>query len=155
MVTVICGPPCAGKTTLARRLAQPGDVVLDFDDVCVELGSRDQWSHPKPIREQAEALMRHRIRQLAYDCDAAGWVIRTAPHPAQRRRLAEQLNATVWVLDPGMATCLARAAAGGRPRGTGQAIRAWYARYVRDAIDQAAPVAPAIPPSPPVTSRVW
>lgn len=155
MVIVICGPPCAGKATLARRLAKPDEVVLDIEDVCVELGSSHRWAHSKQVREQAEVVMRQRIRRLAFDCAADGYVIRTAPHPGQRRRLAEQLAATVWVLDPGYQACLARARADGRPRGTEQAIRAWYSRYVSAEVDVPCPWIDQQLVSHTVTSRRW
>jgi predicted kinase len=30
-VTLVYGPPCAGKSTFVQERALPGDVVLDFD----------------------------------------------------------------------------------------------------------------------------
>lgn len=44
-VVLICGPPCSGKTTLTKQLANPGDVVLDLDAIAQELGSPRQWMH--------------------------------------------------------------------------------------------------------------
>lgn len=155
MVTLICGPPCSGKSTLAKRLATPGVQVLDFDDIAVELGSSHQWAHSKDVRQQAEVLMRTRIRRLAFDCDADGYVIRTAPDPQARERLASQLAATVWVLDPGYEVCAARARLAGRPRGTERAIRAWYVRYRPSDVDEPCPMIDQPSPSPSVTSRVW
>jgi predicted kinase len=139
MVTLICGPPCSGKSTLAKRLAQPHDVVLDFDAICVELGSTDQWAHSKRIREQAEALMQARISRLPHLSGVDGYVIRTAPEPRQREQLARTLGAqmVVWVLDPGFTTCVRRARS--RPRGTVPAIRRWYARYGPSVVDVPCP----------------
>jgi predicted kinase len=31
MLTVVTGPPCAGKTTYVRNNAKPGDIIIDFD----------------------------------------------------------------------------------------------------------------------------
>lgn len=39
MLTVITGPPCGGKTQYARKHALPGEVIVDFDAIAVELGS--------------------------------------------------------------------------------------------------------------------
>ena len=153
MVTLLCGPPCAGKTTLAKRLAKPGDVVLDFDDICVELGSTTQWAHSQQVRHQAEALMRTRMAKLRQS-RASGYVIRTAPDAHQRAALAHQLGAeAVWVLDPGYAECIRRART--RPRGTAQAIRRWYLRYAPSTVDQPCPWAEVVPAQPLPTSRVW
>lgn len=153
MVTLLCGPPCAGKTTLARNLAQPGEALLDFDDICVELGSTHQWAHPPHIRAQAEHLMRARMRHLRR-AGAGGYVIRTAPAAHQRAALAGLLRATrVWVVDPGMQECLRRARS--RPRGTARAIRRWYARYTPSPVDQPCPWVDTPPAQPLSTSRVW
>jgi predicted kinase len=153
MVTLLCGPPCSGKSTLAKRLAKPGDVVLDFDDICVELGSRDQWAHSQAVRHQAEAVMRTRMLVLGQS-KANGYVIRTAPIASQREELAHLLGAgAVWVLDPGYAECVRRART--RPRGTVQAIRRWYARYTPSTVDEPCPWVEVVPAQPLSTSRVW
>jgi predicted kinase len=153
MVTLLCGPPCAGKSTLAKRLAKPGEVVLDFDDICVELGSTAQWAHNQAVRHQAEAVMQQRMHHLRHS-KTGGYVIRTAPDPRQRVALARQLGAeAVWVLDPGYAECMRRART--RPRGTGQAIRRWYARYTPSTVDQPCPWVEVATAQPLSTSRAW
>lgn len=30
-VTLVCGPPCSGKSTHVARHAQPGDLIVCFD----------------------------------------------------------------------------------------------------------------------------
>lgn len=135
-VYLITGPPCSGKTTLARDRAQPGDLVLDFDDVCVELGSPHQWGHTPEVRRHADAVMWQRIHRLPQHAGDA-YVIRCAADPRLRTRLARMLGATVWVLNPGMAECVRRARADRRPRGTEVAIGKWYARYRPTAVDRA------------------
>jgi predicted kinase len=151
MVTLIAGPPCSGKSTLAKRLAQPGDVVLDFDDICVELGSTHQWAHSQPVREQAEYLMWQRMRQVR---GVSGYVIRTVPRARDREQLAQLLGASVvWVLDPGYAECVRRARA--RPRGTVKGIRYWYSRYEPSSVDVPCPHVEARHVDPLITSRDW
>jgi predicted kinase len=135
-VTVIAGPPCSGKSTLARHLAQHGDIVLDFDDICREVGGSHQWAHSSNTKTAAELLMRQRVSQLP-TFNGQAYVIRTAPRPAQRVSLAQHLSATVWVLDPGITVCLQRALS--RPRGTSRVIRRWYALYQPAPCDSAPP----------------
>jgi predicted kinase len=144
-VTLITGPPCAGKTTYARSLAQPGDILLDFDDICVEVGGSHQWAHSTRTKEAAEAVMRQRMAMVrAYPSHPDSYVIRCAPESRAREALARYLGAvSVVVVDPGIDVCLSRAF--GRPRGTTHAIRDWYRRFTPAPCDTA----------PTITSREW
>ncbi len=129
-IVVLVGPPCSGKTTLARTVAKPGDVVLDYDDIARALGSPAQWIHPEPYRTEAERVMQARIAAAYFQpCDGMAWVLRTAPRPHQRAALAEQWHAQVYVLNPGETECRRRAKADGRPSGTSRRIGQWYHRY--------------------------
>ena len=126
----LCGPPCSGKTTLAYAVAQPDDVVIDYDDIARNLGSPTPWCHPEPWRTAAEHDMQAAIAQAAaHPSDGTAWVIRTAPRPGQRARLAEQWNASVYLLNPGRTECTRRARADQRPSGTARSISDWYWHY--------------------------
>jgi predicted kinase len=133
-ITLIAGPPCAGKTTLARQLAEPDHVVIDFDDIAVRLGSPRGWRHQQPIVTAASAVMARQLAELRARDDVTAWVIRSAPRAVLRAHLAATLGARVWLLDPGLAECLRRAR--GRPYGTAQEIRKWYRLYAPSDVDQ-------------------
>lgn len=129
-VVVLAGPPCAGKTTLAHAVAQPGDVVLDFDDVARSLGSPVPWIHPEPYRTVAEQELQAQLAMLhAQPTDATCWLLRTAPRPSTRMALAQQWQAQVYLLNPGERECRRRARADSRPPRTGQRIGEWHHRY--------------------------
>lgn len=129
-IVLLCGPPCAGKTTLAHQLAGPGDAILDYDDIARALGSPTWWSHPEPYRTTAEQHMQAAIAEAyAATGDGTAWVIRTAPRPGQRATLAQRWGAQVYVLSPGEAECKRRAVADQRPSGTRRSIGEWYHRY--------------------------
>lgn len=131
-VVLLCGPPCSGKTTLAHRLAEHDDVVLDFDAIARDLGSPESWIHPEPWRTQAEQALQASVsRALADPTPSTAWVIRTAPRPAQRAALAQQWSAAVYLLDPGEAECRRRAVEDQRPSGTRRSIGEWYHRHSR------------------------
>ena len=132
-ITLVCGPPCAGKTTLVDRIAKSDDLVLDFDRIAVLLGSPRRWLHPP---EFVSAVERQMAAQLAERGDAPAWVIRAAPRAAARERLAASLPARVWLLDPGLRECLVRARRRPHPQLTAIEIRKWYRIYVPSPIDE-------------------
>lgn len=129
-VVLLCGPPCGGKTTRARELAGPGDLVVDFDQVARALGSPVGWRHPEPYRTQAAQWVVDLMDQLPGHGPGTAYVIRSLPKPQQRAIAARMTRAEeTHVLDPGVAECLRRATVDGRPEGTAEQIRSWYARY--------------------------
>lgn len=127
-IVILCGPPCSGKTTLARRVAGPDDWVIDFDDYARTLGSPVQWAHPEPYRSQAEEEAQAAVAQAKNaPSNATAWLIRFAPYPTTRASLAHAHGATIYLVDPGKVECLRRASL--RPPGTARAIDRWYRQY--------------------------
>lgn len=127
LVVLIVGPPCGGKSTLAQRLAVPGDVILDHDEVARRMGSPKRWKHDYRYGVAAERWMRRAIARLAWGVAGSAYVIRCLPRRGDRVALASRLNAETRLVDPGMNECIRRAIADHRPVGTVDAIRKWYA----------------------------
>lgn len=149
-VVLIAGPPCSGKTTLAHQLARAGGLVLDRDEIARGLGSPHQWFHDEALTEQAEQIMRREIARIGAAADITAYVVRSVPTPGQRVDLANRLGAsTVYLLNPGLAECMRRAHAEGRPHATAAAIRTWYRRYRPSGLDTTPGAAPIS------TSRAW
>jgi len=108
-VTLITGPPCAGKTTWARDRAQPGDIVLDQDAI-------------------GAAAMSRGLDHVAAMTDGTAWVIRCCAGQHNRVRLAAQIRATDTVhLQPPAEVLLARARQRRHPARHVQAVRQWLA----------------------------
>lgn len=125
MITVIVGPPCAGKSTYARRMAGAGEAVVDYDALAVALGSDRIHEAPPAVADLARTAWRAVVRQCMAKRHPA-WVVHCRPSPAQvdAYRLA---RARFVLLDPGMDECLERARRDNRPAGTAERIREWYA----------------------------
>lgn len=127
-VIIICGPPCSGKSTLAKQLAQSSDTILDRDEISIAMGFGTQRRRPKWANDQAEQVFRLRCAEIAANTDITAYVVRGLPHPGQRQALADYLNAEIRLLDPGIDECVRRAKADSRPTVTHQWIREWYTK---------------------------
>lgn len=116
-VTLVAGPPCAGKTTYVAQHARPGDIVLDQDAI-------------------GATAMRQGLARVAIMTDGTAWVIRCCPGPQRRQAFAQQIRATnVILLRPTDEELLTRAAHRPDPRRHIQAVRDWLQR---EALDQPA-----------------
>lgn len=124
MLHVVIGPPCGGKSTYCQENAQDGDVVVDFDKMAQALGSTTAHASTGAIRDTTFEARQAVIDHLLKAGDIEAWIIHTSPAEHQLRRYRE-VGARFEVVDPGIEVCLVRAL--GRPNGTEDAIRKWYA----------------------------
>jgi hypothetical protein len=121
-VTLVTGPPCAGKTTWVRAHAGPDDLALD----------RDAIDHPHPERE-----FRRLADRIAHSTAGTAWVIRSVPRRADREALATRLRADrVVLLLPDLDTLLDRAKHRPNPTREISAVRAWLSRYEPSPLDE-------------------
>ncbi|MGW1998552.1 hypothetical protein ACWCPW_51730, partial [Embleya sp. NPDC001921] len=78
-MTVVVGPPCAGKSTWIRGQRADGDVVVDFDAMTSALGSTAPYAAPDAIRDVAFAARSAAIDRILKGVDAPAWIIHTSP----------------------------------------------------------------------------
>lgn len=129
LVTVVSGPPCAGKNTYIAQHAQPGDVVVDYDAIMQALTGTGDHDHDAGLKEQAHAIRDRQIATLLAS-NTRGWIISTSPKPARRHTH----GCRVVLLLPTQATALRRAQHE-RPPEWQQYIRSWYQQYEPDTRD--------------------
>lgn len=127
MITIVIGPPCAGKSTFVRDHAQPGDVVVDFDALAVALGASKSHDAEDAPRAAAFVARQAVIDHLIEHPDVDAFVIHTRPKADDVDAYASAGDDVRWLLvDPGKETCLERAKADGRPDRTAGVIEDWY-----------------------------
>lgn len=131
-VTIVCGPPMAGKSSHVAQHAGPDDVVIDLDQIACALAgiafthgwSRDRWLGPAIRRRNA--MLADLSRE---DRAVSAWLIVSAPSSDERRWWADKLGGTVVLLDVPKDECLRRLAASmdRDVERTTSGIRAWWA----------------------------
>jgi hypothetical protein len=128
-ITVIVGPPAAGKSTLAGDLAGPADVIVDLDLLALAISAPGTPHHryPDHVRYLAVDARTAVIRRAAGMAAVPRlWIIHAHPDPETVARYC-RWSATFVVIDPGEDVVLARCAQLRPPRVLAE-VRRWYDR---------------------------
>jgi hypothetical protein len=129
-LTIVCGPPCSGKTTYVNKNKSKGDIVIDLDAICMALkpGVR-QWSEARADDKLFMRAMRIRnlmLGKLANTNEGQAWFIVGAPTIAERAWWSSKLCGAVVLLNPGIEECRRRAIMRKTPRAI-EGINKWDA----------------------------
>lgn len=128
-LTVVAGPPCAGKTTYVRQHRAPTDLVLDLDDLAASLTGGDGYNQQKLAQPFAvtarNAVLDHYLTRPGNASHL--WLIRSAPR-LQERHEYDWAGAAIVLLMPEMSTLLSRARAERPPVWAGY-IHDWFRTY--------------------------
>lgn len=131
-VTVVIGPPAAGKTTAVVARARAADVVIDLDRIASALhiaphAEHDYAQHIRHVAIGARAAAIRRAVTIDAKTNARVFLIHAIPQAAQLRQyLADGYD--VEVIDPGADVVRSRAAQSTRGLRHFQAIDTWYAK---------------------------
>ena len=129
MLTVVTGPPCAGKSTHVRRHAQCDDIIIDLDRIALALAHEGTTHHAYPphIRHIAINARAEAIRTaLPLSRDYNVWIIHM--QPSKRDWVAyKQHDARTIRLDPGYEEVMRRCA-NERPAWVSTTAHEWYAQ---------------------------
>lgn len=127
-LTIVCGPPCSGKSTYVAERASGRDVVVDLDAIMaiVQPGYRP-WTLTDPaMLNRAMRVRNELLGSLSNRPGRVAWFVIAAPTLSERMWWKEQLGGSIVLLDPGQAVCIERAGKRGTP-GAVPGIRRWYA----------------------------
>lgn len=134
-VTMVCGPPAAGKSTYVRDHAGPNDLVIDFDRILESVTGSGASEKQRRAGLSEAALERNRIlRTLSTDRKHERcWFIICAGKEETRLRWAKRLDAEVVLLDTPRDVCLARVRSEKTSRETKAsrlgAVRRWWTQH--------------------------
>jgi 5-methylcytosine-specific restriction protein A len=138
-VTLVCGPPCAGKTVWVADQVAASDVefhtVLDIDVLAKLCGSSREHGHEGKYYRAAQREFDALCEVVRNRPVGTAWVIRGAPEATARAKLADAVNATrTVILMPTRDTLFERALArdthiNGSAVDTMRAITRWFQRY--------------------------
>lgn len=121
-ITLVMGPPGAGKTTYVAERAGPSDLVVDYDQLAVALGAGSSHGadHLHDVTRAARAAVLRSLRRGEAGVGRA-WIVSANPN-------AEQMfpHHDLVVVDPGREKVLEQVVSAERPVGWEALVDRWY-----------------------------
>ncbi len=126
-LTVVTGPPAAGKSTWVMAHAKPGDIVIDYDRIAQALTAEgaDTHRHGRAVKRVTYKAWWAAITEalpLSARCDV--YVIHSTPNAEALARY-KQHGARIVPVDPGRDVVMRRIGEQ-RPGGAAGAVERWY-----------------------------
>lgn len=129
-VTIITGPPGAGKTTYVQKHAQWGDLIIDVDAIYSALSGQPWYDKPAALLPFVLAARDAVLDQLHTTSELRqAWLITSEADHAELQRLKERYHARLLVLEVDPAECLRRITADDRRAGQAHHWRPLIARW--------------------------
>lgn len=132
-VTMVCGPPGAGKTTYVRRHRGVNDIVVDLDAIAAALTLNSVYEKTSQQLGIALDVRNYLLARMAQGADVRRWwLITSEADPDKRRTLGLRVNAEqVVVLAVDALECKRRIYSDGRaqPSQWAAIIDQWWSEY--------------------------
>lgn len=137
-VAIVCGPPCAGKSTHIKNHKQDGDLVIDWDNISFAVAGVPMFALPQDRIPQA-VFYRNQILSRLPDIDTRMvWLEESGQKRHQRQHFLSALGGSIVVIETPPEVCSARVVADprrdARP-GARSAPEIWWEGYTVDYAD--------------------
>lgn len=132
---IVCGAPCAGKSSFVRDRAVAGDLIYDYDSIHQALSGLGSHRHLDEIRPYVIAARDAVFHLLEAHCSQAAFVITSSPSKAEIERLSDRFEADIVFLGVSAEDAHRRADFDERPSEWHQYIDNWFERSDLDWAD--------------------
>lgn len=107
-VYLVYGPPCSGKTTLIKQLANRGDLIVNIDSLYKAISGMGDYDKPDNLRQNVLRVGDLLIDQIAhrYGKWNNAYIEGGYPFKVAREELAKRTGATMIFRDVPMEECL-------------------------------------------------
>lgn len=133
-LTIVCGAPLAGKSRWIEGQRQPGDVLIDLDEIGAALCGTGLHDWPRARLNDAGRERNRQLLRLSGQCDAPRvWFVVQEPEAQWRQWWADTMQPErIVVIETPRHVCERRAIAERERAGdVAIAIDTWWQRYTR------------------------
>ena len=127
-ITIVSGPPCAGKNTYIKNNRKKGDVVWDFDKIHSALTGELSHKHIEKVRKYIFSMRNQFYKDLKTEKELKVWIINSSPLKLVRQNLAKDLDAEIIYIKRTKEECL-NVANNERPEEWKSYINAYFERF--------------------------
>jgi 5-methylcytosine-specific restriction protein A len=129
-LTIVCGPPCSGKTTYVKEHAKAFDTIIDIDAIALDIDpTYKPWSGmlKGELITKALRVRNAMLGSLHHQTRGNAWFIVSAPAKAERDWWQQKLGGNLILIDTPADECKRRAVARGTPKAI-DGIDQWFRR---------------------------
>lgn len=123
---IVCGPPCAGKSTFVRDHSASGDLIWDYDLIHQALSGQDDHDHLSEIRPFVIAAREAIFNQLEAHQSQRAWIITSSSKQSEIQSLSDRFGAEIIYLEISQEEAHLRARADQRPEIWHDYIENWF-----------------------------
>ena len=132
-VYLVYGSPLSGKSSYVNEVLEPGDLVIDIDNIWQCVSGQDRYIKPNRLKSVVFSVRDNLLESVKYRRGKwnTAYVIQSLPFKNDRERLADELGAKLIHIDTNKETCLKRLF----DNNDGRDIEEWE-RYIEEYFEQ-------------------